>query len=120
MGSGVRGRNHGVWHAAATVDPSGPPCFPCLYGKQRLASVGQPLGAGKCGAAPGHDSALPRQRLATAALPPLPVHSPASVNLALASSTSGFQSRPPAARRMLCSYLALPCCSKNVAEFGKA
>ena len=37
--------------------------------------------------------------------------SPACRNLAAASSTSGFHSRLPAARRMECSYLALPCCN---------
>lgn len=39
-----------------------------------------------------------------------PPRSPASLNLAAASSTSGFHSRPAAARRIECSYLALPCC----------
>ena len=35
---------------------------------------------------------------------------PAALNCAAASSTSAFQSRPPAARRMECSYFALPSC----------
>jgi hypothetical protein len=46
-------------------------------------------------------------------------HPPASRNLAAASSTSGFQSRPPAARRMECSYLALPCCSQIKERTGR-